>query len=62
MTQIELREISVHKATFDRIRRFGKDQDSYSEILEKMCDVVEGKRRRSSIVMTDNALLASRSE
>jgi predicted CopG family antitoxin len=62
MAQIELSEISVHKATYDRIKRFGKDQDSYSEIIDKMCDVIEGKRKRSSIIITDTALLTSRSE
>jgi hypothetical protein len=50
MAQIELKEIHVHKATYDRIRRFGKDQDSYSEILDKMCDVCEGKRKRSRLL------------
>jgi predicted CopG family antitoxin len=55
-------ELVVHKATYKRLRCFGRDQDSYSEIIDKLCDVCEGKRKRSSVIITDMALLASRTE
>lgn len=50
-----LKTISVHEETYYRIRQYGKFNDTYEDILNKLCDVVDGKRSRASVVITDGA-------
>jgi hypothetical protein len=50
----------VHEATYYRLRQYGREGDSYEDILKKLMDVVDGKRKRSSVVITDGAVLRHR--
>jgi hypothetical protein len=49
----------VHEATYYRLRQYGREGDSYEDILKKLMDVVDGKRKRSSVVITDGACIFS---
>jgi predicted CopG family antitoxin len=55
-----LKTISLHDATYYRIRQYGREGDSYEDIINKLCDVVDGKRRRSSVIVTDSVTLHHR--
>lgn len=52
--------IYVKTETSKRIKRYGHADDSYDTILNKVIDVIEGKRKHSSIIVQDNSILVSR--
>ena len=58
MAQIESKSISVNEATFYRLKHY--KGNSYEEIINTLCDVADGKRRRNSIIVTDTAVLHQR--
>jgi hypothetical protein len=46
----EFTSISVKSETFERLKLYGSYEDSFDIILNKICDVVDGKRKRQSII------------
>jgi hypothetical protein len=50
----------VHEATYYRLKQY--KGNCYEDIINNLCDVADGKRRRSSVVVTDTAILHQRLE
>jgi hypothetical protein len=41
----------------ERIRTYGRAGDFYDQILNKLMDAVDGKRRRNSVIITEMSML-----
>jgi hypothetical protein len=54
------RSLIVREETCNRLLCYGSESDNFDMILSKILDVMEGKRRRSSIVVKDFTVLQCR--